>query len=56
MEDYTILNKVDDNILKEMIALDNLVFKDKDIGNFDRCKEWLSANLTFTLYYYVMAK
>ena len=44
MKDYTILNKVDDNILKEMIALDNLVFKDKDIGNFDRCKEWLSAN------------
>lgn len=44
MDKYKILNQVDDDLVKEMIKLDNLVFKDDDIGSFDRCKEWLDAN------------
>lgn len=44
IESYKISNKVTDELLKEMIELDNSVFEGQDVGDFSKCKEWLSAN------------
>ena len=33
-----------DDLLQQAIDLDKLVFNKSNIGNFDRCKEWLSIN------------
>lgn len=44
MGKFTIVNRVTDNIIKEMIELDKLVFNGDDIGAFDKCKEWVNRN------------
>ena len=44
MSEFKILNQVNDNLIKEMIELDKLVFKGEDIGEFDKCKEWVESN------------
>ena len=41
---YKILTQVNDKLIYEMIELDKIVFKGEDIGSFEKCKEWLSAN------------
>lgn len=44
MSEFSIETRVNDNLIKQMIELDKLVFKGKDIGAFDRCKEWIKRN------------
>ena len=44
MNKFSIVNKVNDTIIKEMVELDKLVFKGEDIGAFDKCKEWVKSN------------
>lgn len=44
MGEFSIETKVNDGLIKEMVELDKLVFKDKDIGNFVKCKEWVKIN------------
>lgn len=44
MSKFSIKTQVDDNLIKEMIEIDKLFFKDEDVGNFDRCKGWVEAN------------
>lgn len=41
---YKIVNKPNDKQLKEMIRLDKEVFSSTDIGVFEKCKDWLTAN------------
>ena len=44
MSKFSIVNQVNDTLIKEMIELDKLVFKGEDIGAFDKCKEWIKSN------------
>lgn len=44
MDKFTIETNVNDNILKEMIELDKLVFNGEDIGDENKCREWLKRN------------
>ena len=44
MSKFNIVTRVDDNLIKEMIELDKLVFKGDDIGAFNKCKEWVGIN------------
>ena len=44
MNKFKLISKVNDTLLKEMIELDKLVFKDEDIGDFNKCKEWVKCN------------
>ena len=44
MSKFSIINQIDDNLIKEMIKLDKLVFKGEDIGVFEKCKEWVKIN------------
>lgn len=44
MKDFSILNQVDDDIIKDMIELDKLVFKGDNIGDFNKCREWITIN------------
>jgi len=44
MSKFSIVNQVNDTLIKEMIELDKLVFKGEDIGTFDKCKEWVEIN------------
>lgn len=44
MNEFSIRNQVNDGLIEEMIKLDKLVFKDDDIGDFDKCKEWIKCN------------
>lgn len=44
MSKFSIVNQVNDTLIKEMIELDKLVFKGEDIGAFDKCKEWVKNN------------
>ena len=39
-----ILNKVDDDIIKKMIEIDAVVFKEEDRGTLEGCKKWLKCN------------
>ena len=41
---YKLITQINEKILKEMIALDEEVFKKEDVGIFSKCKEWISAN------------
>ena len=44
MSKFSIVNQVNETLIKEMIELDKLVFKGDDIGAFDKCKEWVKCN------------
>ncbi len=44
MSKFSIVNQVDDNLIKEMIKLDKLVFKSDDVGDEVKCKEWVKIN------------
>lgn len=44
MSKFSIVNQVNETLIKEMIELDKLVFKGDDIGAFDKCKEWVKRN------------
>lgn len=44
MNKFKIMNKVNDNLIKQMIELDKLVFKGDDISDEDKCKEWVGIN------------
>lgn len=44
MSKFSIVNQVNDTLIKEMIELDKLVFQGEDIGAFDKCKEWVETN------------
>lgn len=44
MSKFSIVNQVNDTLIKEMIELDKLVFKGDDIGDEDKCKEWVGIN------------
>lgn len=44
MSKFNIVTRVDDNLIKEMIELDKLVFKGDDIGAFNKCKKWVEIN------------
>lgn len=44
MSKFRIVNQVNDTLIKEMIELDKLVFKGDDIGDEDKCKEWVGIN------------
>ena len=44
MNKFSIKTKVDDNLIKKMIEIDKLFFKDEDIGAFDKCKGWVESN------------
>ena len=44
MSKFNIVTRVDDNLIKEMIELDKLVFKGDDIGDEDKRKEWVEIN------------
>ncbi|MGN0960648.1 MAG: hypothetical protein ACI4PF_00445 [Christensenellales bacterium] len=44
MSKFSIVNQVNDSLIKDMIELDKLVFKGEDIGAFDKCKEWVKIN------------
>ena len=44
MSKFNIVTRVDDNLIKEMIELDKLVFNGDDIGAFNKCKEWVGIN------------
>lgn len=44
MKKFSIVNQVNDNLIKEMIELDKLVFKGDDIGNYNKCKQWVKIN------------
>lgn len=44
MSKFSIVNQVNDTLIKEMIELDKVVFKGEDIGKFDKCKEWVKRN------------
>ena len=41
---FKITYQVDDNLLKQMLKLDESVYKKEDCGTFEICKEWLSIN------------
>ena len=44
MNKFKIINKVNDDLIKKMIELDKLVFKGDDVGDEDKCKEWVRCN------------
>ena len=44
MSKFSIETRVNDTLIKEMIELDKLVFKGDDIGDEDKCKEWVGIN------------
>lgn len=44
MSKFSIVNQVNDTLIKEMIEIDKLFFKGDDIGTFDKCKEWVGIN------------
>ena len=39
-----IINKVDDEIIKKMIEIDAMVFKEEDRGTLEGCKKWVKCN------------
>lgn len=41
---WKIKSQMTDDILLQAIELDKLVFDNSNVGDFDKCKEWLSAN------------
>lgn len=44
MKEFKIVAQANDKLIQEMIKLDNIVYQGNDIGSFNKCKEWLSAN------------
>lgn len=44
MSKFSILNRVDIALIKQMIELDKLVFKDEDVGSINKCREWIKHN------------
>lgn len=44
MSKFSIETRVNDTLIKEMIELDKLVFKGDDIGDENKCKEWVGIN------------
>lgn len=44
MSKFSIETRINDTYIQEMIKLDNLVFKGKDIGDETKCKEWVKIN------------
>lgn len=44
MSKFRIETRVNETLIKEMIELDKLVFKGDDIGDEDKCKEWVGIN------------
>lgn len=44
MEKFRIIYNVNDEVLRQLIALDKTVYKDNDVGNFELCKQFLSVN------------
>ena len=41
---YKVVYKVNDELLKQMLELDASVYKEEDSGVLEICKEWLSIN------------
>lgn len=44
MSVFSIANKVDDTMIKELVKLDEEVYEGEDIGAFDKCKAWVDKN------------
>lgn len=44
MSKFSIETRVNDTLIKKMIELDKLVFNGRDIGVFEKCKEWIRSN------------
>lgn len=44
MGKFSIVNQVNETLIKEMIELDKLVFKGDDVGVFNKCKKWVETN------------
>lgn len=44
MRNWTIVHRIDDDTLTQMIMLDKSAYAGKDIGTFKLCKKWLKVN------------
>lgn len=44
MKQFKIVNRVTNKLLMSMIELDKLVYKGQDVGEYQKCKEWLKIN------------